>query len=140
MAAAEWTTVCSYARLHPELGVPALVDGEPVALFRLAGGEVVAIGNVDPYTGASVLSRGLIGTTTRTVNNNDNDADNNDADAGAEAGAEITFVASPLLKQRFDLATGACLDDPATRVPTYDVRVEDGLVMIRGVSVAQDVE
>ncbi|MFB6556655.1 nitrite reductase (NAD(P)H) small subunit, partial [Streptomyces sp. NPDC056405] len=32
------------------------------------------------------------------------------------------FVASPLLKQRFDLATGECLDDEAVRVETYEVK------------------
>lgn len=33
-------------------------------------------------------------------------------------------MASPLLKQRFDLATGACLDDDEVSVPVYAVRVE----------------
>ncbi|NUO44515.1 MAG: nitrite reductase (NAD(P)H) small subunit, partial [Streptomyces sp.] len=30
--------------------------------------------------------------------------------------------ASPLLKQRFDLETGECLDDEAVRITTYEVR------------------
>ena len=33
------------------------------------------------------------------------------------------FVASPLLKQRFDLASGECLDDETVRVTAYKVRV-----------------
>ncbi|MFD2122434.1 nitrite reductase (NAD(P)H) small subunit, partial [Streptomyces cirratus] len=32
------------------------------------------------------------------------------------------FVASPLLKQRFDLESGRCLDDDAVAVRTYPVR------------------
>ena len=34
-------------------------------------------------------------------------------------------------KQAFDLRTGQCLDDAAVRVPTYDVRVADGMVLRR---------
>ena len=33
-------------------------------------------------------------------------------------------------KQAFDLRTGQCLDDAAVRVPTYDVRVDDGHVLV----------
>ena len=50
--------------------------------------RVHAIGNQDPFTGAFVLSRGIVG-----------------------GRGEIPTVASPLHKQVFDLRTGACLDD-----------------------------
>ena len=43
---------------------------------------------------------------------------------------DIPFVASPMHKQAFDLRTGQCLDDAAVRVPTYDVRVDEGLVFV----------
>ena len=43
---------------------------------------------------------------------------------------DIPYVASPMYKQAFDLRTGQCLDDAAVRVPTYDVRVHDGLVVV----------
>lgn len=33
-------------------------------------------------------------------------------------------------KQAFDLRTGQSLDDAAVRVPTYDVEVVDGLVLV----------
>jgi nitrite reductase (NADH) small subunit len=39
-------------------------------------------------------------------------------------------VASPIYKQVFELATGLCLDDPDVMVPTYPVRVVDGIVEI----------
>ncbi|REK85889.1 nitrite reductase (NAD(P)H) small subunit [Streptomyces inhibens] len=95
-----WLAVCTPGDLTPGRGVAALLpDGTQVALFIDRGGRMYAIGNRDPFTGAQVLSRGLTG-----------------------SAAGRPFVASPLLKQRFDLATGDCLDDPSVTVPTYRVR------------------
>ncbi|MFF1463826.1 nitrite reductase small subunit NirD [Streptomyces sp. NPDC058330] len=97
-----WLAVCALALLTPGRGVAALLpDGRQVALFTDRAGRVYAIGNRDPFTGAYVLSRGLVGS----------------ADGRP-------FVASPLLKQRFDLATGVCLDDDGVRVPVYAVRAD----------------
>ena len=42
------------------------------------------------------------------------------------------FVASPVHRHDFDLATGVCLDDEQVSVPAYDVRVEDGVVQVGG--------
>ncbi|MGQ0777671.1 MAG: nitrite reductase small subunit NirD [Pseudonocardiales bacterium] len=103
----QWTTVCSYDDLIPERGVAALVDGRPVAVFRTHDGALHALSNIDPFSGASVLSRGIVG------------------DRGGRA-----TVASPIYKQAFELATGVCLDDPAVSVPTYAVRMVDGVVQI----------
>ncbi|GAA3534381.1 nitrite reductase small subunit NirD [Nocardioides daeguensis] len=103
------TAICPLDRIARESGVAALVDGEAVAVFRTYDDQVFAISNFDPFGRASVLSRGIVGT------------------RGEE---EIPFVASPLLKQRFDLRTGACLDDPAVVVPTWDVQVVDGMVVV----------
>ncbi|HBF84686.1 MAG TPA: hypothetical protein DD420_33590 [Streptomyces sp.] len=81
-------------------GVAALLPyGRQVALLTDRAGRVDAIDNRDPFTGAYVLSRGLVG-----------------------SAAGRPFVASPLLKQRFDLATGVCLDE--VRVPVYAVRAD----------------
>ncbi len=95
-----WFTVCELARLLPGRGVAALLpDGRQAALFRDRSGKLYAIDNRDPFGGAAVLSRGLTGT---------------------HQGRP--FVASPLLKQRFDLESGVCLDDESVRVATYEVR------------------
>ena len=102
-----WDIVCPYHRLEPERGVAALVGGTPVALFRLHDGTLRAIGNVDPFTGASVLSRGIVGSR-----------------------GEAPTVASPLHKQVYDLRTGVCLDAPEVRVPVYPVRLRAGLVEV----------
>ncbi|GGQ44804.1 nitrite reductase small subunit NirD [Streptomyces flaveolus] len=96
----DWFTACDLGALLPGRGVAALLpDGGQVALFRDRGGELYAIDNRDPFTGAAVLSRGL---------------------TGSHRGRP--FVASPLLKQRFDLTTGQCLDDETVRVATYEVK------------------
>ncbi|MEU9589526.1 nitrite reductase small subunit NirD [Streptomyces sp. NPDC048219] len=96
----DWFAACDLGALLPGRGVAALLpDGGQVALFRDRRGELYAIDNRDPFTGAAVLSRGL---------------------TGSHAGRP--FVASPLLKQRFDLATGQCLDDETVRVATYEVK------------------
>ncbi|MCT4352800.1 nitrite reductase small subunit NirD [Streptomyces sp. Je 1-79] len=95
-----WTTVCEASRLTPGRGVAALLpDGRQAALFLDRSGRAYAIENRDPFTGAQVLSRGLLGS------------------AGGRA-----FVASPLLKQRFDLETGKCLDDDGVSVAVFPVR------------------
>ena len=103
-----WTRVCALAGLTPDRGVAALLDGEPVAVFRLSGDdEVVAIGNIDPFSGASVLSRGIVG-----------------------SHGHVVTVASPVYKQRFDLRTGQCLDDASVTVPVHAARVVDGWIEV----------
>ncbi|MDD4867178.1 MAG: nitrite reductase small subunit NirD [Mycobacterium sp.] len=104
-----WTTACPYNHLIPGRGVGVLLDdGTQAALFRLDDGSVHAVGNVDPFSGAAVLSRGLVG------------------DRGGRA-----IVQSPILKQAFALDDGSCLDEPGVRVPVYAVRVTpDGSVQI----------
>jgi len=89
-------------------------------LFLLPHEKLVAVGNIDPFGRAAVMSRGIVG----------------------DRRGEPT-VASPLHKQVFALIDGRCLDVPggAARrpgdghavhaLPVYDVRVVDGFVEIR---------
>src|SRR6201999_3043866 len=89
-----WTTACAYDHLIPGRGVGVLLDdGSQAALFRLDDGSVHAIGNLDPFSGASVMSRGIV---------------------GDRAGRVV--VQSPILKQAFALDDGCCLDDPRISV------------------------
>ena len=113
VTAAAWTSVCPLERLQPERAVAALVAGEPVAVVRTHDDRVFALANHDPFGGAGVLARGIVGT--RLVD-----------------GVDVPFVASPLHKQAFDLRTGQCLDDPAVSVPAYEVVVSDGTVLVGG--------
>ena len=104
-----WVDVCALDDLLPGRGVAALVDGLQVALFRLGDGDdVVAVANRDPFSGANVIARGLTGSK-----------------------ADVDTVASPIYKQRFDLRTGRCLDDPAVRLAVFVARVDAGRVVVR---------
>lgn len=102
-----WTVICRYDELQPERGVAALIGDEQVALFRTFDGTLYAIGNQDPFSGAFVLSRGIVGTR-----------------------GGIPTVASPLHKQVFDLRTGACLDDETSVVPVFAVRERGGQIEV----------
>ena len=101
-----WTRACALTDLVPGRGVAVLLpDATQVALFRMHDDELYAVGNIDPYGRAAVMSRGLVG----------------------DRGGEPT-VASPLLKQVFSLRTGLCLDDEGVGLGTHAVRVVDGVV------------
>lgn len=112
-----WVDVCDIDTLEIGRGVRALVNGHAVALFRLGGTPgsttetVWAIGDFDPCTGASVLSRGLVGSRSST-------------------GGIQLYVASPLRKHRFALADGTCLDDPSSGAGAWAVRVTDRRIWV----------
>lgn len=96
-----WTVACAYDYLIPNRGVGVLLDdGSQAALFRLDDGSLYALGNIDPFTGAAVMSRGIVG------------------DRAGRA-----MVQSPIGKQAFALDDGRYLDDPTVAVPVYPVRV-----------------
>src|SRR6185503_10831109 len=103
----EWTSVCRIGEIVPDTGVCALVEGEQVAVFRLAGDALYAIDNVDPDCGAAVLARGLTGNL-----------------------GERVVVASPIHKQHFDLRTGECLEVPQHAVRVWEVRRDGDLVQV----------
>lgn len=110
-----WTFVCNVSDITPGTGVAALVGGAQVAVFRVRviGAErlterLFAVGNQDPFTGSNVMSRGITG----------------DREGRPK-------VASPLLKQTFDLETGQCFEKPEVSLPTYPVRVADGRVEVQ---------
>jgi NAD(P)H-dependent nitrite reductase small subunit len=106
----EWIAVCRLADIVPDTGVCALVNGRQVAVFRLADDSVHAIDNRDPFSKANVLSRGIVG------------------DLKGER-----VVASPVYKQHFNLLTGQCLEDADVRVAVFEVRVADGMVLVRNI-------
>lgn len=101
--------VCALDDLLPERGTGALVGEHRIALFRLASDEVLAVQQRDPYSGANVLSRGIVG---------DRDGQ--------------PVVASPMYKQVWDLRTGACLE--AVGKEPVDLRVHP--VVVAGGQVA----
>lgn len=115
----EWVRACAIADLAVGRGVGVLgPDFEQAALFRIPAVEtdreavigrtrVYAVGNIDPFARAAVLSRGVTG---------DRDGE--------------PTVASPLGKQVFSLRTGVCLDDETMSVPSYAVHIVDDTVEV----------
>jgi nitrite reductase (NADH) small subunit len=94
-----WATVCKRRDLIPGRGVAALIDGNQYAVFLTEQGDLFAIDNRDPFCGANVMARGIIG---------DRNGD--------------PKVASPMLKQTFSLQTGICFEDPNITITTHQIR------------------
>jgi nitrite reductase (NADH) small subunit len=103
----EWVTVCKLSDIVPDTGVCALVHGRQVAVFRMSDDSVYAIDNLDPFSKANVLSRGIVG----------------------DLKGELV-VASPIYKQHFNLSTGQCLEEADVRIPVYPVCVERDKVLV----------
>lgn len=103
---AAWVAVCRLDDLEECWGEAALVDGEQIALFRLPGDRVHAVGNIDPRTRAAVMARGIVGS----------------------RGTWPT-IASPLHKEVYDLVSGACLSG-GEGLRTYPVRCAGGVVEV----------
>jgi nitrite reductase (NADH) small subunit len=105
----EWTTACAYDRLKPCRGVGVLLaNGTQVALFRLDDGSLHAVDNIDPFSGAAVMSRGIVGDRSGRV-----------------------CVQTPIKKQAFAFDDGQCLDDAAVTLPVYRTRLTaDGDVQV----------
>jgi nitrite reductase (NADH) small subunit len=82
-----WVRVCALTDLERERGLAALIDGRQIALFRTHDDRIYAVQQLDPYSGAYVISRGIVGTR-----------------------GDAPTVASPMYKQVFDLRTGSCLE------------------------------
>lgn len=90
-----WVAACPLESLTPERGVAVLIESreqgvQQVAVFLMHSGEVMAVTNRDPRSGANVMARGLI---------------------GSRDGRPT--VCSPMFKDTFDLATGRCITDGA---------------------------
>jgi nitrite reductase (NADH) small subunit len=102
-----WCDICAVTELIPNRGVAALVDGEAVAVFVLGDGQIFALANRDPWSGANVLSRGIVGSI-----------------------GDRVVLASPMYKQHVDLATGQGIEQPEVTVATWPARVVNGRVQL----------
>lgn len=111
--------ICALDDLDPERGVGALLGDTQVAVFRLADGTVRAVQQRDPYSGANVMSRGLVGTHRVT------------GDDGAER--DVNTVTTPMLKQVWDVDTGEVLDaggKDLRPLTVFAAQVRDGRVLV----------
>ncbi|PRZ44287.1 assimilatory nitrite reductase (NAD(P)H) small subunit [Antricoccus suffuscus] len=111
----QWRRVCDIEELAVERGRAALIGREQVALFRTAYGDVYAVQQLDPFSGANVISRGIVGSR-----------------------GHVPTIASPMYKQVFDLRTGDCLDSAGYAavdggdgsLKIWDVLIIDGDVLV----------
>ncbi len=99
--------ICRLEDIVPNCGVCALVEGRQVAVFRLDDDRIFAVGNRDPFSGANVLSRGIVG----------------------DINGELV-VASPVYKQHFSLVSGRCIEDASVSVPVYRALVDGADVVV----------
>jgi nitrite reductase (NADH) small subunit len=115
-----WTRICRVDDLLVERGAAALVGDRQIALFRTFDGRIFATDQVDPFSGAAILSRGIVGDR-----------------------SGIPTVASPMYKQVFDLRTGACLDTQGKEplsVHVHPVAVHNGDVFVKLAAAANGAE
>ena len=98
--------VCALEDILEGAGACALVGGEQLALFRI-GDEIFALENHDPWSGANVIARGIVGDLLGQL-----------------------VVASPVYKQHFNLRTGRCLEDESVALRHWPCGVLDGRVWV----------
>ncbi len=103
-----WQTVCPIEEIHENIGVCALVgENEQAAIFKVKD-KFYAISNLDPFSDAAVISRGLICNIKGSL-----------------------CVASPIFKQHFCLMSGTCLEDNSVQLKTYALRVNGSILEIQ---------
>ena len=101
------TPVVSLDRLPLARAVCVLVDGEQIALVRTVDDVLYAVDNLDPVSGAMVMSRGIVGSR-----------------------GDRDVLVSPMHKQAYDLETGECLDLPDVSLRVHEVAIRDGVVEV----------
>lgn len=103
----DWIAICPLSDILPWTGVAARIYGQQVAVFRVGDDEIFAVGNHDPFSGANVMSRGIVG----------------------DIDGELV-VASPVYKQHFRLRDGTCVEDNGITIGSWPVRLFDGVVVV----------
>ncbi len=98
----EFSRVVAAAELPPGTAMEALVNGKPVALFNV-GGEFHAISNTCVHRGGP-LGRGVL---------------------------DGKLVLCPWHAWAYDVTTGVSDVNPDLKVAKYEVKVEDGQVLVR---------
>jgi NAD(P)H-dependent nitrite reductase small subunit len=101
-----WNRVCLLEDILPDAGVCVDLSDRQIAVFRVDD-AVFALDNLDPASGAQVLSRGIVG----------------------DLGGQLV-VASPIFKHHYVLNTGRCLEEPQHCVRTYPASIIDGQVWV----------
>jgi nitrite reductase (NADH) small subunit len=106
-----WEPACAVDELEPSWGEALLLRMKQIALFVISPDEIYAVSHRDPATDAFVMARGIVGS--KSVDDE-----------------QRPTVASPLLKQVYDLGTGECFTDPSLMLETYRTRVVGGFIEV----------
>ena len=115
----EMIDICAVSDLTPERGSAALLGDRQVAVFLLDDGSVHAVQQHDPYSGANVIARGLVGTHSMPGEDGEQTV--------------VQTIASPMYKQVWNLDTGAVIDPvggPDHPLEVYDVQLREGRVLV----------
>lgn len=107
VAHSAWERACAVDELEPSFGEALLLRRRQIALVMISPDEIYAVCHRDPATSAYVIARGIVGSK-----------------------GDRPTIASPLLKQVYDLGTGECLTDPTLSLRAYPTRVVDGYVEV----------
>ena len=106
-APSAWQRACAVDELEPSWGEALLLEKRQIAIVMISREEIYAVCHRDPATQAYVMARGIVGSK-----------------------GERPTIASPLLKQVYDLGTGECFTDPSLSLRAYPTRVVDGYVEV----------
>lgn len=101
-----WVNVGKIENFPEEMGTCVKIDDEQVAVFRI-GEDWYATQNLCPHQNQMVLSRGIVGC----------------KDSEPK-------IACPLHKHGFSLKSGEHLAGEAWKLKTYNVKVDEGCVLI----------
>jgi len=102
-----WERACAVDELEPSWGEALMLKRRQIAIVMISREEIYAVCHRDPATSAYVIARGIVGSK-----------------------GERPTIASPLLKQVYDLGTGECFTDPSLSLRAYPTRVVDGYVEV----------
>jgi nitrite reductase (NADH) small subunit len=102
-----WKAICSIDDILPDTGVGALIGQQQVAVFRTSDNVLYALDNHDPFSGANVLARGILGSV-----------------------GDKRVVSSPIYKQHFCLDDGACIEDESVSLKVWPVRQREGVIEV----------
>jgi len=95
--------VAEVAEVPPGRSKVVRVSGKAIALFNVDG-TIYAMENRCPHEGGPVGDGEFVG----------------------------TVITCPSHQWRFDVRTGACAHDPSVLAKTYDVQIEDGMILVDG--------
>jgi nitrite reductase/ring-hydroxylating ferredoxin subunit len=112
-----WHPVGDLAALERDGRLIARVAGREIGVVRGSDGELYGLRNRCPHHGAP-LCRGT-------------PVERLEGAPGEYAVSGRAVLRCPWHGWEFDLASGRCLVDDALRAATYEVRVEDGRVLVR---------